>query len=204
MSQLNRITRWIVPALLVALVPLAAVAQAPGQEMTPEQKAMMQAWIKSATPGDHHAFLAKLAGNWKTSVTFWMAAGAPGDKSSGTATLTPMMNNRYLHEEVHGETGGEEFHGAGLSGFDNVTGRHFTVWVDSMGTGLMTAWGTCDAGHKTITSKGEMADAMTGKMEPFRSVTRYVSDDQFVHEMYNKGKDGKEFKSLEVVYDRVK
>jgi hypothetical protein len=190
-------------AIAIGLSSLLVIAaETPPAPPTPEQQAMMEAYMRAATPGEHHAHHARAAGTWKATVSFWPAAGAPADQSMGQATLVSTMDNRYLHEEFTGTAGGQPFRGAGLSGYDNVTGRHWSMWVDSMSTGPAMSWGTCEPGHKVINFKGEMPDATTGKLVPFRAVSRHVSDDRVVYEMYGKGKDGKEYKSLEVVYDR--
>jgi hypothetical protein len=39
---------------------------------------------------------------------------------------------------------------------------------------------------------------------PFKSVTKIISDDNFVYELYTKNKDWKEYKVLEIDYVRKK
>ena len=47
----KRMKSWWVAALVAAVVVLPAVAQQPGQkEMSPEEKAMMEAWAKAVSP----------------------------------------------------------------------------------------------------------------------------------------------------------
>lgn len=208
--RLRRSTRpaaLVVAPMLLALLSASLSVAADTKAADPpsaEEKVMMEKYEAAATPTEHHTHLMKLAGNWKASVSVWHAPGAPPEQSTGTATLVPMMGNRYLHEEFNGTAAGLPFHGAGLSGYDNVTGKHWSLWVDSMSTGPMNSWGNCDAGHRNINSKGESPNPLTGRLEPFRAVTRMVDNDKVVYEMYNKGKDGNEFKSLEVVYERQK
>jgi hypothetical protein len=53
--------------------------------------------------------------------------------------------------------------------------------------------------------KGTYDDPVKGaKDQPFRTVNRFLSNDQRVYEMYEIGKDGKEFKNFEVIYTRKK
>src|SRR5687768_7506653 len=44
----------------------------PDPNAKPMDTAMMNAWMKSATPGDMHAMLAKDDGEWEGEVTHWM------------------------------------------------------------------------------------------------------------------------------------
>src|SRR5688500_13695597 len=52
----------------------------PDPNAKPMDTAMMNAWMKSATPGDMHAMLAKDDGEWEGEVTHWMDPAAPAEK----------------------------------------------------------------------------------------------------------------------------
>ena len=58
--------------------PAAAQDAKPGEKpMSAEQKAMMEAWAKIATPGAAHKSLAGMVGTWDAEVTSWMDPGQP-------------------------------------------------------------------------------------------------------------------------------
>ena len=40
---------------------------------------------------------------------------------------------------------GMPFTGHGMRGYDNVSGKYWSTWNDSMSTGMMVSEGTCDA-----------------------------------------------------------
>ena len=40
---------------------------------------------------------------------------------------------------------GTPFTGHGMTGYDNVTGKYWSTWTDSMSTGIMVSEGSCDA-----------------------------------------------------------
>ena len=47
-------------------------------DMTAEQKAMLEAWEKAATPGDaHKQLVAQFEGTWTTRQTMWMDPSKP-------------------------------------------------------------------------------------------------------------------------------
>ena len=56
--------------MAIAATPAAArdTAKATAPEMTPEHKAMMEAYQKAGMPGDQHAQLKKMAGTYDLSI----------------------------------------------------------------------------------------------------------------------------------------
>src|SRR6266436_3027817 len=60
-------------------------------------------------------------------------------------------------EEVASTMMGAPFTGHGMTGFDNVTGKYWSTWNDSMSTGVMLSEGTCDA-QKVCTFTGTWND----------------------------------------------
>jgi hypothetical protein len=193
-----------IAAALFLIASAAALADEPKKEMSAEEKAMMEKYMKAASPGPEHAQMAKMAGKWKVQVTSWMKPGAPPMRSEGTAEYKAIMGGRFLEEEVHGDMGGQPFEGKGTSGYDNVLKERWGTWVDSMGTGTMLMKGKCAAGSKKCTMKGKSPDPIAGKEVPFTWAVEMKDDDTFVMEMTGPGPDGKQFKNLELVYTRAK
>ena len=202
-----RTRTWCVAALVAAVVVLPAAAQQPtsGQkEMSPDEKAMMEAMAKAATPGKQHQWLASKAGMWEWTGKFWMAPTAPPTDMRGAAERTMMLGGRVLAEKVTSPGFmGQPFEGFGLAGYDNLAKAYWGTWNDNMGTGVMLSKGQCDD-KGSCTYTGEYLDPMTGKMKKSRMVSRDDGPDKEVHEFYDVGPDGKEFKSMELQYTRKK
>lgn len=190
---------------LAAVVAVPAFAgDAPAQpQMSAEDAAMMQAWQAAATPGPAHQALAALAGNWKATTTMWMAPGAPPAVSQGKVKRTALLGGRVLQDEFESEVMGQPFTGIGLTGYDNVTGKVWSTWTDTMSTGVMVSYGTRDAATGVTTMQGEMSDPMTKGPHAVRMTSKAEGPDKEVFTMYDT-KDGKEFKSMEIIYERVK
>lgn len=193
-------------ALAAALLAATAAAQDAQKQpqMSAEDKAAMEAWAKAATPGKQHQWLASKAGKWDFSGKFWMDPSKPATSSNGTAERSLMLGGRVMGEKVSSPAMmGQPFEGYGLAGYDNVTSEFWGTWSDTMGTGLMVSKGKCDdKGACSYTA--EFVDAMTGKKKVTRMVSRDEGPDKEVHEFFDKGPDGKEFKSMELVYTRKK
>jgi hypothetical protein len=132
-------------ALTLLLAGPLAAQEATAPQMTPEMKAMMEAMQKAGTPGAEHQKLTSLAGTYDLTIKSWHGPGSEPTTDTGTATRKMILGNRVVVEEVNSQMMGQPFTGQGLHGYDNVTGKHWSTWNDSMSTGLMVSEGTCDA-----------------------------------------------------------
>jgi hypothetical protein len=195
---------------LLALALAAALPAAANQEaakpaaapqMTAEQKAMMEAYQKAGMPGAAHAQLQKMEGTYDVSIKSWEAPGQPPTVETGTVTRRMILDGRVLAESMQSKMHGQPFNGHGMSGYDNVSGKHWTTWNDSMSTGLMVAEGDCsNTGDCTFT--GSWNDAVTKKKTMARMTTKWTSPTVEVFEMHAPGPDGKEMKMMEITYTK--
>lgn len=193
----------VVLAVLVLACPRAAIPQ-DAPQMTAGQKAMMDAWAKASTPGKQHQWLAGKAGRWEFTGRFWMEPGKPPTESKGTAERSMILGGRVMGEKVTSPGFmGQTFEGYGLMGYDNVASEFWGTWTDSMSTGVMLSKGSCDE-KGACTMKGQYVDPITGKARTMRSAARDEGPDREVHEAWDLGPDGKEYKSMELVYTRKK
>ena len=190
-------------AAAIALLVTSASAQTGKQppQMTPEQKAEMEAYMKAGTPGAPHQALAASAGNYDLKMRSWQAAGAPPMEETGTATRAMTLDGRVLVEDVSSSMMGSPFTGHGMMGYDNVTGKYWSTWNDSMSTGLMVSEGTCDA-QKSCTFTGHWNDPVRKTPVKSRMTTRWPNPTTEIFEMYAPGKDGKEMKMMEITYTK--
>jgi hypothetical protein len=189
-------------AAFVALVA-PALAQAGNQppQMTPEQKAEMEAYMKAGTPTAQHQMLASMAGQYEVKVKSWHDAKSPAMEESGSATRTMTLGGRVLVEDFNATMMGQPFAGHGMSGYDNVTGKYWSTWNDTMSTGVMVSEGTCDA-QKNCTFTASWTDPVRKTPIKARMTTRWPSPTTEVFEMYAPGPDGKEMKMMEITYNK--
>lgn len=186
--------------LLVSLATaVPGAAQPPEGEMSPEQAEMMQKLQQASTPGEPHEHLAQAEGSWKLTIKMWMEPGAEPEVSEGTAEREMIMGGRYLEERVTSTAMGMPFEGYGLTGYDNVSGKYWGVWVDSLSTGVLTSKGRRDGEAMVWHSKA--SDPMTGGTAEMKMVSRFHGDDKEVTEFFEM-RDGQEVKTMEIVYVR--
>lgn len=199
----NSIRISIVVVAACALAMGWALTQAQTQDTPQISAEEMAAWQKAATPGPHHAHLAKLVGKWNAAMTMWMAPGAEPVTAQLVAVCDTVYGGRYLVEEIQGMVMGMPFIGTSINGYDNLEQKHTMVWYDNMSTGIVYSRGECSDKCMVETHVYTQKDPMTGKDTKVKMVSRIIDDNKFTLESYMIGDDGKEFKTMEIVYTRA-
>ena len=170
-----------------------------------EQQAKMAEMQKYTMPNENHKALEPLVGQWKSSVKFWMSAGAPPEVSEGTSENRWIMGGRFVQQDFKGMSMGRPFEGLGITGYDTIRGEYTSIWLDNMATGIMVGSAQFDAAAKTLTENGTMSCPLTmEKNRSIRSVWKIADNDHNTYEAFMNDKDGKEYKAMEIGYERVK
>jgi Protein of unknown function (DUF1579) len=196
---------WVAAALLTAFVGAIPVVMADDkvtEKKAPDQKAMMDAWMKAMTPGEGHKKLEPFVGSFDVKVTSWMAPGAPPAESSGSAEDRWVLGGRYVQEMFDGQFMGQPFSGIGYTGYDNIKKAFVSTWMDNMSTAIMMTKGSMEG--NTMTSSGTMDDPMSGKSQTMNNKVTVLDKDHHTMEMWGPGPDGKAFKMMEISYARKK
>lgn len=202
-----RVAVWGLLMLLPAVFTVSAVR---AQEQKTEKRSLTEIaqdaieknMARVAQPGEQHELIAAMAGDWTFSGKMWMDPGAPPMEMSGTSSNKMILGGRFLMQEVKSEYQGAEFNGLGLVGFDRVTDKLQSVWIDNTGTAMLVTSGTCDTKAKVLTSYGSFKDPMKGEMQKIKSVTQMNGPDEIKDEMFLIMPDGKEVKNMEMIYKR--
>ncbi|HWT17097.1 MAG TPA: DUF1579 domain-containing protein [Patescibacteria group bacterium] len=196
----RRLAVHSLPLYLAMALPAWAGDAAP--TMPPEAQAMMDAFQKAGTPGPQHERMAKQAGAYVITIKSWSAPGAPPTTDQGKVTRRMLLGGRVMIEESEAAMGGQPFSGVGLSGFDNVSGKFWSTWNDSMGTGLMVAEGDCDD-RGSCTFHGSWNDPITKGKTHARMTTTWTDANTEVFAMFIPGPDGKDMLMMEITYRRT-
>lgn len=178
------------------------IAQSPPSGAMPE--AIMRKWIEFMTPGSAHAQLDQRIGHWKVKLETWTVPGGPPTVSEATAEMKWALERRYVVETIKGTYSNMPFEGLSITGYDNLKKKYVTVWIDNMGTGMMTGSGAYDDAAKTYAFAVLAPDVVTGDYKPGRLVQRMTGPDELVVEMFDTTPEGREFVSLRAVYTRVR
>jgi len=175
-------------------------APAPSQ---PSPQEMFKKVKAAATPGESHAKLQALVGRWNAQAKMWPIPGKPASVTKGTATNSWTLGKRFLKQDYKGTFEGQPFVGTGLLGYDNVKKEYVSTWADSFGTGIMISEGKFDSSQNAIDMTGKYSCPVTESERTGRTLTKIVNKNEYIFEMYDTGPDGKEMKTLEIVYKRA-
>ncbi len=184
--------------MLQILPPLAA-----RQDMSAQEKKMMDQMMKYGTPGPEHELLKRCVGDWDVMITSYPPMGQP-QKSMGTMKGTLLFDGRYVKMNFDGMMGDMKFQGLQVVGYDLFKKMYTTFWIDSWSTAFTTTSGTLDKAGMRLTETGSVPDPMTdGKtIQKVKNVTTFMGDGTFKFEMFMVGPDGQEAKGLELMYTR--
>ena len=166
-----------------------------------DPQVMLDTYRTLATPGEPHKRLASLAGTWTTHTKEWMEPGKPPTESTGTCEYTALLDGRYVQQDCTGTMMGHPFTGIGMQGYDNVTKKYVTTWIDSLGTGIFSMEGAAGADEKTITLHGSLVDPFEGPMKQ-RAVWKFPDPNTQILEMYGPHGNGTQMLMMEITYTR--
>lgn len=163
---------------------------------------MMQKWTEYATPGEKHKVLQSMVGEWDYELKFWHTPDSEPEVHKGTSTIKSIMDGRFIKHKAQADMNGMPFEGMGLVGYNNELKKYQTLWIDNMGTGMMTATGQYDAEMKAIVEEGTYTCPMEEKEKSFRGITRLISENKFTYEWFTDDKDGNRYRAMEIEYKR--
>jgi hypothetical protein len=194
---------FLILAVFVSAAKLSAEEQAAAPVPPGVDPAKMEEIKRLSTPNENHKHLDIFVGNWEHTVRWKMKPEDEFTESKGTSKNEWIMDGRFLKQETKGEWMEQPFEGLGLTGYNNIKEEYETVWIDSMGTGMMKGTGKFDPATKTIMEEGTFSCPMTGEKDmDYRSEWKVIDADNYTYAMYGKA-DGKEFKTMEVIYKRA-
>lgn len=196
---------FLAPLIAVFLISALAVPRfSSAQEMSDEDKKMMEMMTKYGTPGKNHELLKNYAGNWDVEMKMWQSPGAEPMVSKGTQKGELILGGRYVKCTYEATMMGMTYHGLEIIGYDLFENKYITLWIDNMGTGFVKTAGVLDASGKILTEMGEWPDPMAeGKtMQKVKNVTTFIEDGKYTFEMFMVMPDGTEFKSMELTATR--
>ncbi|MCC6486264.1 MAG: DUF1579 family protein [Candidatus Hydrogenedentes bacterium] len=164
----------------------------------------MQAVMLAGTPGDMQARLAKDVGTWRGKMTMWMIPGAEPVVTDCSSTITSIMDGRYTRIETASEMPGMgPFTGLGVNGFDNVSQKFVSTWIDNHSTGILTGEGKLSGDGKAIEWEFSYNCPLTKKPSAMRQIETIGEQGTKTLDMFGADpKSGKEFHMMHLELSR--
>ncbi|MCK4760638.1 MAG: DUF1579 family protein [Candidatus Aminicenantes bacterium] len=176
------------------------------QAMSAEEQKMVKRWKELATPGERHKHLRYFVGEWESVQKIWAEPGAEPLQSAQEISVKLLYGGRFTeaHIKFKQEFFGVKIEGTVITGYNNYTGKFFSVTFGNDSTGYSSMSGTLDKTGKVRTDHIEIDDFMTGKKVKFKAITTIINKDKYTYESYQVDSKGNEVKYMEVTYYREK
>lgn len=133
-------------------------------------------------PGPEHAKILEGVGTWDVSCKYFMEPGAPPLESKAVDTVTALGGFWTVGRFV-GEFMGQPFYGMSSMGYDPMTKKYRTTWIDSISPAIFILDGEFDGSGKVLKTAGKGPD-MQGGMTDYRMESDYRSKNEMVMRMF--------------------
>ncbi len=196
--------------LLLAALPLTASPDPPARKSTETATADtpaesgMDTLRKLALPGEHHAGLQPIVGEWETELKIWLSLDAEPIVTTGEAVTHWILGGRFVETTYRAEFMGQPFEGKGVEGYDNYAKEYVGTWRDTLGTYTMLFKGQCEDDCRVRTMVAQFTEPVSGQRMISRTVTTVIDDVSYKFESFLVAPDGKTFKNLEITARRKK
>lgn len=174
-------------------------AQHSHAQPTPQQ--MMEAMMRTGTPGAEHKALEPFVGSWNATVSWWMDPSMPPSESKGTMVNSWVYGGRYLEQKFVGDMDGQRFEGTGLWGFDIAAGKYIGTWYDSMSTSMSRSVGSISKDGKSFRMTAYNTDPVTGQESCGEELITLDGPNQHTMAMYE-DRGGQKVMTMKIVYTR--
>lgn len=165
--------------------------------------AMMEAWLKAGTPGEHHKLLDDIVGNFTAEMTMSNGPGQPEEKMTGRTVNTWVLDGRYIQSEFYGDFNGMPFKGLGFTAYSNADQEIQSIWMDSLSTLMEMSTGTMDLDKKTMHMTAKTNDPAMGMKVDVDEVFTIISRDKHTFVRRTLMPDGTEVNKMTIVYTRT-
>jgi hypothetical protein len=173
-----------------------------GEEALP--KNVVEEMTRYSAPGAQHQELSALAGQWTTHTRVWENPEARPVEFPGSAENKMILGGRFLEVESRTQMNGAESHGLGIYGYDAFKEKYSFYYIHDGDTQALVGLGDRDSSG-AITFSVAMDMPLAGEhAKPIRAVLRRASASRQVFEMFEKYLDDREWKVLEIAYDRAR
>ena len=173
-------------------------------QLPPEMQEYMQACEAAGQPGPMHQRLQEGVGVWQGKSKMWMTPDMEPMEGTVTSTITPLFDGRYIKCEIKGESAMGPFNGGGVYGYDNVSEKFQSTWIDDHSTQIMFGTGELSSDGDTLTWQYTYNCPVTKKPMKMREVETRTGANTTRFEMFGTDiKTNKEYKMMEIDLERV-
>ncbi|MGC4059215.1 MAG: DUF1579 family protein [Chitinophagaceae bacterium] len=178
-------------------------AALPPGAVNPEEAERRRSEMEARMLSPMHHMLMTTAGHWQLEMKVWSSPKSQEVMTSLFECDTrPMAEGRFLVSEIRGMSGNMMYEAQSVMGYNATTQKFERLWFDNLSSGMLLLEGTYDDASKKINFTGATTDPRTHERIPMRQVLHLADPAKIVLEVFLQFKEGKEFKSMEINYNR--
>jgi hypothetical protein len=147
-----------------------------------------------------HARLTAMAGTWEVAMTFWLRPGGAGVPTTGTSTIRPLFDGRFIEEKIEGTLNGMPFTTLAWTGFNPDTRQYEATRISSTNLARIAETGSYDERTKQFELKADYP--LAGDTWHQRTVIQIPSDTEMTAASYLSFGTVPEWKAVEIKYTR--
>jgi len=205
MKMIKHVMFGLLIVFLAALV-LSVYAQEKNQEMSEEQKKMMELWKKYTFPGEKHKHIEYFVGEWESVIKSWPEPGKEPDVRTQEIKVESFFDGRFTKAYIKTDASdvGMLLETIVINGYDNYKQEFFSITLSKQRTDYFLTSGKLDETGKIRTDTGVQTDIFTGKESRVKAITTIINHDKYTYEYYQIDPEGNEIKRMDITYTRKK
>ena len=170
----------------------------------PDSASLVKAMVNAMEPGEGQKKLEGWVGTFDVKILTWLDPSKPPSESPGVAVCQWVLGGRYIQIMLSAFVMGEPFNAIAYAGYDNVSKKYVTTYMDSGSTGMEWYTGTIALDGKSAKMAATIHDEITGKPTKVEMRIVFTPDGNHHTELWQADKSGKMQKVMDVQYTRKK
>ena len=205
MKMIKHVMLSLLVVFLATLV-LSVFAQEKNQEMSEEQKKMMELWKKYTFPCEKHKHIQYFVGEWESVIKSWPDPGKPPEVRTQKIKVEPFFDGRFTKAYIKTDASdvGVLLETIVINGYDNYKQEFFSITLSKQRTDYFLTTGQLDKTGKIRTDTAVRTDFFTGEQYRVRAITTIINQDKYTYEYYQIDPEGNEIKRMDITYTRKK
>ena len=204
-----KIIKHVMLSLLIvflATLLLSVSDQEKNQELTEEQKKMIELWKKYTLPCEKHKHIEYFVGEWESVIKSWLEPGKEPDVRTQEIKVESFFDGRFTKAHIKTDASdiGMLLETIVINGYDNYKQEFFSITLSKQRTDYYLTRGKLDETGKIRTDTSVQTDIFTGKEYRVKAITTIINQDKYTYEYYQIDPEGNEVKKMEVTYTRKK
>jgi hypothetical protein len=205
MKMIKHVMLSLLIVFLATLV-LSVSAQENNQEMSEEQKKMMELWKKYTFPGEKHKHIEYFVGEWESIIKSWPVPGKEPKVRNQKIKVESFFDGRFTKAHIKTDASdiGMVIETIVINGYDNFKQEFFSITLSKLRTDYYLTTGKLDKTGKIRTDTTVRTDILTGEQYRVKAITTIINRDKYTYEYYQIDPEGNEIKRMDITYTRKK